>query len=82
MKISKGTIIRTILLAVALINELLTATGKAPINLGSETVEEIVSFAFLFGSSVAAWWKNNSFSQNAICTDRILKTLNGANEDD
>lgn len=82
MKISKGTIIRTILLAIALINELLSAMGKAPINLGNETVEELVSFVFLFGSSVTAWWKNNSFSQNAICTDRILKTLNGVSEDD
>lgn len=68
-KISAGTVSRTIILAVALGNQLLTAAGKSPLPIEDETVTQLVSCAFTIAAAVAAWWKNNSFTQAAIAAD-------------
>lgn len=75
MKISKGTIARTIILALALINQLLTATGKNVINIADEDINTLISTAFTIVSAVVAWWKNNSFTNAAIEADEHMKAL-------
>ena len=77
MKISKGTIARTIILALALINQLLTASGHNVINIADEDINTLISTAFTIVSAVAAWWKNNSFTQAAITADEIMKEEKG-----
>lgn len=75
MKISKGTIIRTVALAVVLLNLLLKALGKPLIDFdeGSALIwlEYIIEVAVI----VVTFWKNNSFSPAAIKADEILKQL-------
>ena len=75
MKISKGTIIRTIALTVVLLNLLLKALGKPLIDFdeGSALIwlEYIIEVAVI----VVTFWKNNSFSPAAIKADEILKQL-------
>ena len=77
MKISKGTIIRTIALAVVLLNLLLKALGKPLIEFdeGSALIwlEYIIEVAII----LVTFWKNNSFSPAAIKADEILKQLKG-----
>ena len=75
MKISKGTIIRTIALAVVLLNLLLKALGKPLIEFdeGSALIwlEYIIEVAVI----AVTFWKNNSFSAAAIKADEFLKQL-------
>ena len=72
MKISKGTIIRTACLLLAIINNLLAIYGKSPLPIDDEMLTEVISFCFTTIASVAAWWKNNSFTQKAIEADKLL----------
>lgn len=75
MKIKAETIVRTVVLAVALINQILTSTGHSIIPLSDEQLTEIVSLLITVGASVWAWWKNNSFTKNAMLADEVLKEL-------
>ena len=67
--IGKGTIARTILLAIGLINLALTATGNSPLPFDSEDVNMAVSVIFDIIVSIVAWWKDNDFTVRA----RLLK---------
>lgn len=75
MKISTDTIIRTIVLAVALINQVLTAMGKNPLPFSDDVIYETVTLVVTIGASAWAWWKNNSFTGKAIEADKYLKDL-------
>ena len=65
-KVSAGTIARTICLALALINQILTATGHSIIPIDDETINLLVSTAATIIMAIITWWKNNSFTQAAI----------------
>lgn len=69
MKISSGTIARTIVLALALVNQVLTTMGYSIIPIEDDTITTAVSMLFTVAAAVASWWKNNSFSQAAITAD-------------
>ena len=75
MKISEGTWARTIVLALALINQVLTAMGHTPINIADEDVNILVSTIFTIVAAIVAWWKNNSFTKPAIEADQHMKVL-------
>ena len=74
-KIEKGTIIRTAVLAFALINQVLTISGYNPLPFTDEDFGQAVSMILTAGASLWAWWKNNSFTQAAITADEHLKDL-------
>ena len=75
MKISKETIIRTIVLVIALANQILTVMGKNPLPFAEETIYELVTLLATVGASAWSWWKNNSFTQEAIAADAYLRSL-------
>lgn len=72
MKPTKGTVIRTVCLILALINNVLAIAGKSPLPIDDAVVTEIVSFIFTAAASLAAWWKNNSFTKKAIEADNYI----------
>ena len=72
-KPSAGTITRTILLVVAIINNALAIAGKSPLPISNEEITEVVSFGFTIATALVAWWKNNSFTQKAIAADETFK---------
>ena len=74
--VKKETIIRTIVLIVALINQALTLSGKNPLPFEDDEIVNVLSYAFTAAASLWAWWKNNSFTQNAIKADKVLDALN------
>lgn len=74
-KITAATIIRTIVLALALINQTLTAIGKNPLPFAENDVYEFLTLAVTIGASLWAWWKNNSFTKPALQADQLLKFL-------
>ena len=77
LNISTGTIVRTICLALALINMVLSAMGKPVLPIEDSTIEALVTSALTVAASVAAWWKNNSFTSAAQVGDSAMKQLKG-----
>ena len=75
MEVTSGTIARTVILVLALINQVLVMFGKSPLNIADDDIATVVSLLFTIASTAAAWWKNNSFSQNAIKADEYLEKL-------
>lgn len=73
MSVTTGTIARTIILALALVNQILTATGHGIINISDDDVNTLISTIFTVVSAVAAWWKNNSFTQSALKADEVMR---------
>lgn len=75
--IKTDTIIRTVVLILALINNCLTMAGHSPLPIEDEQVTEILSMLFTIAASLWSWWKNNSFTPAAIMADKYMDTLNG-----
>lgn len=75
MKIKADTIARTVVLVIALINQVLAMFGKDVLPFADETIYELVTLLFTIGASAWAWWKNNSVTQKALEADEYLKKL-------
>ncbi len=73
MTISAGTIARTIILVLALLNQILTAMGHSVINISDESINTLISTGFTIVTAVIAWWKNNSFTQSALKADEVMR---------
>lgn len=80
MKVSAGTITRTIILALALLNQILTACGYNVIDISSETVNTLISTIFTVITAIITFWKNNSFTKAAIEADEVLKEIKATKE--
>ncbi len=78
--IKKETIIRTIVLVVALINNALVLAGKSPLPFEDEAIAEGVASLFTTVAALWAWWKNNSFTKNAIIADSYLEQMRNCQE--
>lgn len=74
-KISSGTIARTAVLALALTNQVLSATGHSMLPIESEQLEQIITTGFTVVSSIVAWWNNNSFTNAAIEADKTYEVI-------
>lgn len=70
MKISSGTIARTIVLILALVNQVLSVLGYKIIPIEDEQINDFITMLFTIGSALVAWWKNNSFTEAAIEGDK------------
>ena len=75
MKIKTETIIRTIVLALALFNQVLSIFGVNILPITDEQIADAVSVIFTIASAVWAWWKNNSFTPEALKADEVLIEL-------
>ena len=73
MKISAGTIARTVVLIIALINQVLSATGHNVINGADEDINTLITTGFTIVAALVAWWKNNSFTKAARLGDAVMK---------
>lgn len=71
-KVEKETLARTIVLIVALLNNILTMAGYNPLPFSDDEVYMGVTAVITVAASLWAWWKNNSFTQKAIEADKIL----------
>lgn len=57
------SLIRTVILAIALINQILVISGKSPLPLDDANVELTISTIFTIITSLWTWWKNNYISR-------------------
>ena len=73
-QISAGTIARTACLALALTNQILSATGHPVLPIE----DSLVTTGFTVAASLAAWWKNNSFTAAALIGDEQMAAARSA----
>ena len=73
--ITAGTIARTAVLLLALTNQMLSAMGKSPLPIESTTVEQLVTAGITTIAALVAWWKNNSFTKEALAADKEYDRL-------
>ena len=69
--IDKGTLTRTVLLWLAIINQILTALGINPLPLDDNTVSTVITTVF----ALWAWRKNNDFTHAAKKGTELTKSL-------
>lgn len=73
MNITAGTIARTIILALALINQVLSVTGHPVLPIEDAQIETLVTTGWTVIAALIAWWKNNSFTSAAKAGDEVMK---------
>lgn len=77
MNITAGTLARTIILALALINQVLSATGHPVLPVEDAQIEALVTTGWTVVAALIAWWKNNSFTAAAKAGDEVMKQEKG-----
>ena len=75
MKITAETIARTIVLVIALLNQIFAIFGRDQIPIAEDNIYQLVSILFTIGAAIWSWWKNNSVTKNAVKADEYLKEL-------
>lgn len=75
--ITAGTIARTACLALALTNQILSATGHPVLPIEDAQLESLITTGLTVAASLAAWWKNNSFTAAALIGDQHMKAAKG-----
>ena len=73
--ISTATLARTAVLALALINQILSALGKPLLPIDSTQLEQLIYTGFTTVSALVNWWFNNSFTKAAIQADAEFERL-------
>lgn len=73
MRVKTDTIIRTVILFIALINQILSITGHSVLPFSDAEIEQIVSILITTCAALWAWWKNNSFTQDHIEADAMVE---------
>lgn len=81
-KVKVETIVRTIVLAVTLLNQVLTMFGKNPLPFAEEELYTMLTTAATIAATIWAWWKNNSFTSEAIMADEYMNELRSGNVKD
>ncbi|KNH23936.1 hypothetical protein ACS78_08265 [Priestia megaterium] len=75
-KIDKGTFIRTVLLFIALLNQVLVACNQVPLPLTEEQIEgtyTLISVLFTSAAAGWAWFSNNYLTEKGHAQKEILK---------
>lgn len=79
----KGTVVRTVLLLIALINQTMLMFGKSPLDITDVQVTQLAdalysagSVAFTIGTTLAAWFKNNYVTEKGRKQKELLKQNN------
>lgn len=75
LNVKIDTIVRTVVLLFALVNQILTSTGHSVIPVSDDQIAELITLTVTIGASVWAWWKNNSFTKKAIKADEYMEKL-------
>ncbi|RPK07049.1 hypothetical protein BSBH6_00672 [Bacillus subtilis] len=81
--LDKGTVIRTVLLLIAIINQTMLMLGKSPLDIQEEQVNQLAdalysagSVIFTIGTTLAAWFKNNYVTEKGKKQRDLLKENN------
>lgn len=64
-----STVVRTVVLAIALINQVISSLGFIALEVDEQAIYSFISLLFTGIASLWAWWKNNSFTKAARAAD-------------
>lgn len=81
-KITAGTIIRALCLVLALTNLALETMGKKIIPITDDQISTFVTLGATIITALIGYWKNNSFTQEAIIADGIMHELKAISKKD
>lgn len=81
LKISTGTIVRTICLVLALVNQILSVTGHSVLPIEDSQVEALVTTVITVVTSLVAWYKNNSITPEAQKADEYMHELKNSKKE-
>lgn len=70
--VSIGTIARLICLILALVNQVLVMTGHSVLPIENQTIELVVTNVWTIAAAVWGYWKNNSWTPEAIDADETM----------
>lgn len=73
LHVKADTIARTIVLFLALANQVMVACGWSPIELEENNIYALTSTVATIVVAIWSWWKNNSFTKAALVADEVLK---------
>ena len=73
--ISAGTIARTAVLVLALANQICSALGIPLLPIESDQLEQLITAGITTAAALVAWWRNNSFTHEAIEADKTYDRL-------
>ena len=78
--LDKGTVVRTVLLFIALVNQTLIMFGKAALPISEDQVSTLADALYLAGSTIftivttlVAWYKNNYVTDKGKQQKEVLK---------
>jgi len=71
--VDRGTLIRTIVLAIALINQFLIAAGLNPVPGTEDIWGEVIATIFTVVAATVAWFKNNYITARGKKQKEVLK---------
>ncbi|MBQ8044109.1 MAG: hypothetical protein IJ272_08200 [Clostridia bacterium] len=80
MKVSKFTIVRTIMMLLVIANIILERMGYDIINVDENSILTLVELLIEIAIMIVGFWKNNSFSEKAIKADEFLQTLRASSD--
>lgn len=80
MKIKTSTIVRTAVLALALVNQCLSISGRAILPISNEQLEQLITLIITIATALWNWWFNNSFTEAAIEGDILKDRLKKAED--
>lgn len=75
LKVTKGTVVRTISIALVLLNILLKALGFHTVKVDETSLYSFVENLASIGVIALGFWKNNSFTDKAKAADFYLAKL-------
>ncbi|MEC2196387.1 phage holin [Bacillus velezensis] len=82
-KFEKGTVVRTVLLLIALINQTMLMFGKSPLDITDAQVNQLAdalytagSVIFTISTTIVAWFKNNYVTEKGHKQRAVLKQHN------
>lgn len=82
LKVTKGTVVRTVMMIVVLVNLVLKASGHDIIRVDESSLAGFIECGVNAVTLVLCFWKNNSFSENAKTADFYLAKLRAFDTDD
>lgn len=81
-EVQPGTYVRYIMMIIAIINMILTRTGKNPISVSETQVYQFCTDALTAITFVVNTWLNNSLTKQAVAADSYLNDLKAEREEE
>ena len=80
MKVTKSTIVRTIMMLLVIVNIILERMGYDIVNVDESSILTFVELLIEIAIMIVGFWKNNSYSESAIKADMFLQTLRASSD--